>query len=56
MIGSEESKILFKYVVFFNAITLSPFLTIYIYIYMYMQLHIRTYGKEMFFKLYGQNH
>ena len=54
MIGSEESKILFKYVVFFNAITLSPFLTIYIY--MYMQLHIRTYGKEMFFKLYGQNH
>ena len=56
MIGSEESKILFKYVVFFNAITLSPFLTIYIYIYMYMQLHIRTYGKEMFFKLCGQNH
>ena len=28
MIGSEESKILFKYVVFFNAITLSPFLTV----------------------------
>ena len=56
MIESEESKILFKYIFFFNAISLSPFLTICIYIYMYMQLHIRTYGKEMFFKLYGQNH
>ena len=28
MIGSEESKILFKYVAFLNAITLSPFLTL----------------------------
>ena len=39
MIESEESKILFKYIFFFNAISLSPFLTICIYIYVYAVTH-----------------